>query len=32
VFLRKEAFAVQHFLWNIFVHKTRNVRKRLGLS
>jgi hypothetical protein len=32
VFLRKEAFAVRHFLWNIFVHKTRNVRKRLGLS
>jgi hypothetical protein len=32
VFLRKEALAVQHFLWNIFVHKTRNVRKRLGLS
>ena len=32
VFLRKEVFAVQHFLWNIFVYKTRNVRKRLGLS
>lgn len=32
VFLRKEAFAVRSFLWNIFVHKTRNFRKRLGLS
>jgi hypothetical protein len=31
-FLRREAFAVRNFLWNIFVHKTRNVRKRLGLA
>src|SRR5271154_5268777 len=32
VFLRPEALAVRSFLWNILVHKTRNVRKRLGLS
>jgi hypothetical protein len=32
VFFRKERFAVQNFLWNVFVHKTRSVRKRLGLS
>lgn len=32
VFLRQEALGVRSFLWNIFVHKTRNVRKKLGLS
>jgi hypothetical protein len=31
-FLRQEAYAVRNLLWNVFVHKTRNVRKRLGLS
>lgn len=29
---RKEAAAVKTFLWEVFVHKTRGVRKRLGLS
>jgi hypothetical protein len=29
---RKEIFAVQNFMWEIFVHKTRSVRKRLGLT
>jgi hypothetical protein len=29
---RKEIFAVQNFLWQIFVHRTRSVRRRLGLS
>lgn len=32
VFFRKEIFAVQNFLWRIFVHGTRSVRKWLGLS
>jgi hypothetical protein len=32
VFFRKEIYAVQKFLWEIFVHKTLAVRKRLGLS
>lgn len=32
VLFRKEIFALQEYLWNIFVHKTRSVRKRLGLS
>jgi hypothetical protein len=31
VFLRKEIFAVQTFLWEIFVHKTRSMRKWLKL-
>jgi hypothetical protein len=32
VFFRKEIYAVQNLLWEIFVHKTLAVRKRLGLS
>lgn len=32
VFFRKEAFAIKSFLWETFVHKTRAIRKRLGLS
>ena len=32
VFFRKELFAVRNFLWDIFIHRTRSVRKRLGLS
>ena len=32
VFFRKEIFAMQNFLWEVFVHKTLSVRKRLGLS
>jgi hypothetical protein len=32
VFLRKEIYAFQNFLWDIFVHKTLPFRKRLGLS
>jgi hypothetical protein len=32
VFFRRELFAVRNFLWDIFVHRTRSVRKRLGLS
>jgi len=31
IFFRKEIFAVKTFLWEIFVHKTYSVRKRLGL-
>lgn len=31
VFFRKEIFAVQTFMWEIFVHKTHSARKRLGL-
>jgi len=31
-FLREEAFALRNFLWNVFVHRTRNVRRWLGLS
>jgi hypothetical protein len=32
VFFRKEIFAVQAFLWEIFVRKTHSVRKWLGLT
>jgi len=32
VFFRKELFAVRNFLWDIFIHRTRSIRKRLGLS
>jgi hypothetical protein len=32
IFFRKEIFAVQNFIWEIFVHKTHSARKRLGLS
>jgi hypothetical protein len=32
VFFREEAFAIKSFLWEIFVYKTRAIRKRLGLS
>jgi hypothetical protein len=31
VFLRKETFAIQTFLWEIFVNKTRTVRRWLGM-
>jgi hypothetical protein len=31
VFWRKEAFAARRFLWEVFVHGTVGVRKRLGL-
>jgi hypothetical protein len=31
-FLRAEALAVRTILWEIFVHRTKAVRKRLGLS
>ncbi len=32
VFWREEAFAVRSFLWDVFVHRTQGMRKRLGLS
>jgi hypothetical protein len=32
VFWRKETAAVKSFLWEIFVHRTLEVRKKLGLS
>jgi len=32
VFFRREIYAVQTFLWEIFIHKTRAVRKLLGLT
>ena len=32
VFFRKEIYAVQTFMWEIFVHKTRSVRKWLKLT
>lgn len=32
VFFRKEGFAIKSFLWEIFVHKTHTIRRRLGLS
>jgi hypothetical protein len=28
----KEAFAVRSLLWEVFVHRTLGVRRRLGLS
>jgi hypothetical protein len=32
VFFRREIYAVETFLWEIFIHKTRAVRKLLGLT
>jgi hypothetical protein len=32
VFLRKEAFTIRSFLWEIFVQKTHTIRRRLGLG
>ncbi|HEY2547550.1 MAG TPA: hypothetical protein VGI46_15880 [Candidatus Acidoferrum sp.] len=32
VFWRREAAAVKNLLWEVFVHRTLGVRKRLGLS
>jgi len=32
VLFRKEAFAIKSFFWEIFVHKTHAIRRRLGLS
>jgi hypothetical protein len=32
IFFRNEIFAVRNVLWDILVHRTRSVRKRLGLS
>lgn len=31
-FLRKPAHAVRTFLWEVLVHRTHNIRKRLGLT
>ena len=32
VYWRKETAAVRDFLWEVFVHRTLGVRKKLGLS
>jgi hypothetical protein len=31
-YFRKEIFAARNVLWDIFIHRTRSARKRLGLS